>query len=68
MDFLNKFILSIALTNSSYEATSPTIYCMDGLVISIQASSHHCCEPREDSKPGVVYTKVEVGFPSYEIP
>jgi len=40
------------------------IMCLDGFTLSVQASRHHYCKPREDStyeKP-VEYTHVEVGF------
>ena len=36
--------------------------CADGFEMSVQASSGHYCEPREDHAEN--YTHVEVGFPS----
>ena len=39
------------------------IICADGFEISIQASSHHYCSPRIDGED-VLYTQVELGFPS----
>jgi hypothetical protein len=38
--------------------------CADGTTLSVQASSCHCCAPRDDDGP---YTAVEVGFPSVAI-
>ena len=38
------------------------VVCEDGFRMSVQASSGHYCEPRDDNAP--VYTAVEVGFPS----
>lgn len=41
------------------------IVCRDGFSMSIQASSRHYCEPRDEAGP---YFSVEVGFPSsYDI-
>jgi hypothetical protein len=37
------------------------ITCADGFKMSVQASSFHYCEPREDVGP---FTAVEVGYPS----
>ena len=39
------------------------ITCGDGFNISIQASSNHYCEPRIDGID-ILYTSVELGFPS----
>jgi hypothetical protein len=41
--------------------TTPT-----GVTLSVQASSFHYCTPRTDN--AVVYTHVEVGFPSAVVP
>lgn len=40
-------------------------YCIDNFHLSIQASSYHYCEPRQDQGP---WEMVEVGFPSIEDP
>lgn len=45
----------------AYKANVPTIYCVDGTALSVQASRNHYCSPRNDEGP---YTKVEVGYPS----
>ena len=37
------------------------IYCRDGFMMSVQASSEHFCSPRDDVGP---YDGVEVGYPS----
>jgi hypothetical protein len=42
----------------------PQITCVDGFKISVQASSVHYCQPREDNAPQ--YTEVECGFPNAE--
>lgn len=40
---------------------APQIRCRDGFKVSVQASSFHCCAPRNDVGP---WTEVEVGYPS----
>lgn len=37
------------------------VVCLDGFSVSVQASEHHYCTPREDDE---VYTHVELGYPS----
>jgi hypothetical protein len=39
----------------------PRIICKDGWSMSVQASQHHYCRPRQDVGP---WTEVEVGYPS----
>lgn len=39
----------------------PWIVCKDGTELSVQCSSTHYCEPRDNDGP---YTKMEVGYPS----
>ena len=41
------------------------IVCQDGASLSVQASRHTYCTPRDDKGP---YTHVEVGFPSHTFP
>lgn len=48
-----------------YLKVRPKIVCGDGLVLSVQASDTHYCEPRTIYGP---YCAVEIGFPSVEIP
>jgi hypothetical protein len=43
------------------KTTTAKITCKDGFQISVQASQHHYCEPREDDGP---YTQVECGYPT----
>ncbi|MGB9848855.1 MAG: hypothetical protein ACPLSY_03375 [Moorellaceae bacterium] len=43
----------------------PAIVCADGFRLSVQASKHHYCTPRDDYGP---WTEVEVGYPSQEEP
>lgn len=43
----------------------PSIECSDGLILSVQASNTHYCQPRENNGP---YSTVEIGFPSDVIP
>lgn len=40
---------------------APAFKCADGFTVSIQASEHHYCSPRENVTS---YTAVELGFPS----
>lgn len=44
---------------------TPLIHCVDGTTLSVQASTNHYCEPRNNFGP---YTRVEVGYPSEEPP
>ena len=41
------------------------IKCVDGFSISIQASEHNYCSPKENGH-SVIYTAVELGFPNRE--
>lgn len=43
----------------------PPIVCKSGLAMSVQASRHHYCSPRNDRGP---WDKVEIGFPSMLLP
>ena len=45
----------------SWSHVVPAVECRDGFRMSVQASSHHYCEPTSDVGP---WTHVEVGFPS----
>lgn len=40
------------------------VTCQNGLTLSVQASSTHYCEPRNNEGP---YTHVEVGFPNRKL-
>lgn len=42
-----------------------TVLCANGLKLSVQASSRHYSEPKDDAGP---YTHVEVGFPTRPVP
>lgn len=56
-------ILSITYWYSKdNEDVRPRITCSDGFSISIQASRHHYCLPREDMQSG--YTHIECGYPN----
>jgi hypothetical protein len=57
---INEYLKAKRDPRSPY-APVPTIVCVDGFKISVQASSGHYCEPREDNAQ---YTEVECGFPS----
>lgn len=49
-------------TGLPYMAPSvPKVVCVDGYSMSVQASAHHYCFPRQDVGP---WETVEVGFPS----
>ena len=43
----------------------PPIVCNSGLQMSVQASRHHYCTPRNDVGP---WTHVEIGFPNKDLP
>jgi len=45
--------------------TVDRITCADGTSLSVQASAHHYCSPRNNEGP---WDEVEVGFPSVEVP
>lgn len=40
------------------------VICADGFWISIQASGHHYCRPRNTFEDATAYTAFELGFPS----
>jgi hypothetical protein len=42
----------------------PEIKCADGFKMSVQASKHHYCSPRDSAGP---WKTVEVGFPSAKV-
>lgn len=46
----------------SMQEVRPAIRCADGESVSIQASKHHYCTPREDGE--LDYIAIEAGFPS----
>lgn len=43
----------------------PPIVCKSGLAMSVQASRHHYCSPRNDVGP---WDKVEIGYPNRVLP
>lgn len=43
----------------------PGIICADGTALSVQASIHHYCTPKDNGK---YYSEVEVGFPTAKPP
>lgn len=47
------------------KVSMPWIICADGTTLSVQASEHMYCSPRNNEGP---YRSVEVGFPSVEPP
>jgi hypothetical protein len=62
---LNEYIATEK--DKATHATLPiaAVVCIDGFTISVQASRHHYCEPRENDGP---WTHVECGFPSEAVP
>lgn len=52
-------------TTNRLKPLQQRLYCRDGFRVSIQASAHHACTPRDDTGP---YTTVEVGYPSKHEP
>jgi len=62
MDIVNKFLLvTRQVKYKDYLEIRPAIECIDGFMMSVQASSMHYCTPRENQGP---YSEVEVGYPS----
>lgn len=49
-----------------YNRLADKLVCADGFELSVQASSGHYCEPREDGCR--YYTAFEVGYPTSEEP
>lgn len=49
------------ITRNVFRCPAAALTCADGLILSVQASESHYCEPRSNSGP---YLTVEVGFPS----
>ena len=47
------------LTNGNSLNQVPRLECNDGFNMSVQASEHHYCYPRENN---VIWTEVEIGF------
>tara|TARA_R110000824_G_scaffold169965_7_gene347161 strand:+ start:2688 stop:3089 length:402 start_codon:yes stop_codon:yes gene_type:complete len=63
----------LAGTDNVALVTRPTLVCNDGFTMSVQASSAHMCTPKQSFKPDLKhgskrYYRVEVGFPSENIP
>lgn len=52
-------------SNLSIKVKMPQIICADGTTLSVQASEHMYCSPRDNKGP---YRSVEVGFPSAKPP
>lgn len=48
----------------AYLEIAPLVQCADGFTMSVQASKHHYCTPRDSAGP---WTKVEVGFPTTKV-
>lgn len=54
-----------AYATISIRCRCPRIYCANGVFLSVQASEHHYCSPRENKGP---WNSVEVGYPSIAPP
>jgi len=50
--------------NGKHGRLCKPVTCQSGLTMSVQASSTHYCEPRNDEGP---YESVEVGFPNRKV-
>ena len=61
----NADVPAVLLAQMADYSVMPRMICKDGFSLSVQASAGHYCEPRYGSGP---YSKVEVGFPSEEVP
>ena len=51
------------LNKSRSGRLAPSVRCVDGFSMSVQASYSHYCSPRNDHGP---WATVEVGFPSHK--
>ena len=47
----------------SHQKPREYVYCADGFNMSVQASKNCYCQPKANGK-NVVYSRVEIGFPS----
>tara|TARA_R110000868_G_scaffold298_5_gene2482 strand:- start:1486 stop:1788 length:303 start_codon:yes stop_codon:yes gene_type:complete len=61
MSIIKLWVRPDYILSDAADYTRPATVCADGFTISIQASSYHYCEPRNNEGP---YTHVEVGFPN----
>jgi hypothetical protein len=59
---INEYIA--ANRNGKHGRLCKPVTCQSGLTMSVQASSTHYCEPRNDEGP---YESVEVGFPNRKV-
>jgi hypothetical protein len=67
MNALSKYIMdkrSLAGHPASIRFVHPLV-CRDGFEMSVQASEHHYCMPRDNAGP---WTEFECGFPSKPVP
>ena len=63
--YVNKLLLKGRnILNRDTIYVIPRIECSDGFTMSVQASSGHYCEPRENYNYNINYNKVEIGYPS----
>jgi len=60
----NKYVQENRVEVRGYGYNIRQIVCKNGLAMSVQASQHHYCSPREDQGP---YQMVEVGFPNRKV-
>lgn len=63
----SKKIISLSefLSKNKDNLCNPTIICIDGFSISIQAGVNYYCSPRANTS---IYTSVEAGFPNQGVP
>ena len=71
-EFLREFVIlePVSGHDEQIQCLRPYVVCADGFGVSIQASWGHYCVPRIDtnSVPYGRYEKVELGFPTAEVP
>lgn len=58
---INEIFSGLAPYRSGITRVRKAIKCADGFTMSVQASSSHYCEPRDDEGPWISF---EIGFPS----
>jgi hypothetical protein len=59
---ISEYLKSHRNESDSYAPAAPRIKCKDGFSLSVQASKHTYCSPRENYPE--LWLSVEVGFPS----
>jgi hypothetical protein len=62
---VNQSIGFLSHDGNPYLEHAPKVKCKDGFEVSVQASHHHYCTPRNSFGP---WSHVELGFPTARVP